>query len=335
MTSAEFEIILETSASILTEDVQRDKKFHAPLAFEDRCREVIEQVAHGSGIKIIPSFHPSAFPDIHINGFGVEVKTVQQDSWTSTGNSVFEGMRDKDVKTIYLLFGKMGGATPSVKWGRYEDCVTHVRISHAPRFNIEMGRAPGESLFERIGISYKDFCVLPVEEKMMHIRKYARSRLKPGERSWWIEDEGGPGLPLEVKLYMNLPKEEKRKLRAEAAILCPQVFSGSREHDKYFDAAFFCLNHRSVLCSQTRDLFSAGSVAGKERGGSYLLRAMRDIEPELLLAAQTLDPALIKAYWGKQVKPKNRIRVWLQMADSYAKKGSTPPSKFLFQKRTP
>jgi hypothetical protein len=35
---------------------------------------------------------------------------------------------------------------------------------------------------------------------------------------------------------MRLEQPEKRRLRAEAALLCPQICGGSRTRDKYNDA---------------------------------------------------------------------------------------------------
>src|SRR5206468_2884109 len=122
-------------------------------------------------------------------------------------NSVFEGMRDPSVKIIYVVFGKLGGA-PAVRSGRYEDRITHVRISHAPRFVLEM--TTENSLFEKMDTTYDDFAQLPTDEKMRLIRGYSRGRLRPGEHLWWLEDEAaGQGMPLAPRLYMTLSPEEK------------------------------------------------------------------------------------------------------------------------------
>src|SRR5260370_19692206 len=117
---------------------------------------------------------------------------------------------------------------------------------------------------------------------MEHIRKYARGRRKPGVRLWSLEDkpekEQEHSLDLQVRLYMNLSKPEKRQLRAEAALLCPQIVAPSRtgpKQRKYSDATQYMLTYRGVLAPQTRDLFSAGSVAGPERGGNYVARALK------------------------------------------------------------
>jgi hypothetical protein len=277
MTEQEFERILDKTVEQLSNEIAANPKYHNPDAFELRVREVLQSVAEGENIRIVPTFHPHAFPDIRANGFGVEVKTTKKDNWQSVGNSVFEGMRDDSVKKIWVVFGKMGGM-PAVRWGRYEERIAHVRISHAPRFVLEMDK--NSSLFPKMNISYEDFSTLPAEEKMKYIRKYSRSRLKNGERLWWIEDENSGGVSLAIKLYMRLPQAEKKKLRAEGALMCPQICGGSRQKDLYIDVAFFMLNHRNVFCPQTRDLFSGlthesrvvwrGKFRPSRRGGACL-----------------------------------------------------------------
>lgn len=326
MTPTEFESILDSVVQLLGKEVRESSKYHSPSEFELRVREVLTLVAKGQDVGINPTFHPHAFPDIRANGFGIEIKTTNKDSWLTVGNSVFEGMRDASVKSIYVIFGKMGGM-PSVKWGRYDERITHVRISHAPRFVLEMDR--DSSLFGKMEISYDDFYKLPPIEKMRHIRQYSRGRLKPGEQLWWLEGENALGIPLEVKLYMRLPPNEKLKLRAEGALLFPEVVGGSRVKGKYNRVAFFLLNYHNVFCPQTRDLFSAGSVAGRDRGGNYLLRALQNMENEMISAAQRLETELFEEYWGEPVPPENRIKEWLRRADRFAK--GWKPSNELFQ----
>lgn len=325
MTREDFEKMLNKAVAQLGDEVRQSTKYHSPSDFEQRVFDVLRSVAAGGKIDINPTFHPHAFPDIRANGYGIEVKTTTKDSWISVGNSIFEGMRDPSVKQIYIVFGKMGGM-PSVKWGRYEDRITHVRISHAPRFVLEMDR--DSSLFGKMKISYDEFSKLMPDGKMKHVRDYSRGRLKEGERLWWLEDQDSPGKPLGVKLYMRLAKPEKIELRAEGALLFPQIVAGGRVKDKYNDVAFFFLKYHNVFCPQTRDLFSAGSVAGKERGGNYTQRSLKKIEGPMREAAERLPNEIIEEYWGEHVEPKDRIKEWLKRADRYSKKWK--PSEHLF-----
>lgn len=333
MTTQEFQDLLTKACAKLTKDVRANEGYHVPSKFEDRVRTVLVELTEGKGIKIDMAPSAQAFPDIILDEFGVEVKVVHTDGWRTISNSVFEGSRDPSVKHIYVLFGKMGG-TPEVRWGRYEDCVMHVRTSHVPRFEVEINAK--ESLFTKFGISYKEFCALSPYDKMKHVRNYARGRLKEGERLWWLEDkperEQEHSLPLEVRLYMRLSQEEKRKLRAEAALLCPQIVKPSRTKRKYEDAAIYLLTYHGVFCPQARDLFSAGSVAlrsNSARGGNYLLRALKDIEEEMRTAAATLEDALFVEYWGFSVPKNQRIKKWLERADGYAR--GWRPSRELFK----
>lgn len=328
MNPKEFENILDIAIKQLNQEVRASSQYHDADAFEKRVFEVLSEAAAGRGIKISPSFHPHAFPDIVANGFGVEVKSTTKESWLTVGNSVFEGMRDSSAQKLYIVFGKFGGM-PAVKWGRYEERITHVRISHAPRFVLEMDR--DASLFKHMDVDYDTFARLSPEEKMRHIRKYSRNRLKKGEVLWWLEDEPGEEktLPLEVRVYMRLPQNEKKMLRAEAALLCPEVVKPSRTRNKYDRAALYILTYHGVFCPQTRDLFTAGSVAGPQRGGNYLLRSLQHIQDEMREAAQRLDGRLFEEYWGAACPPEKRIQEWLRRADKFAK--TWTPSEHLFE----
>lgn len=330
MEQQEFENILNETVLRLTAEA-RATTFSQSKIFENRVRQILQEVVSNQQIAIDFDPHPYGFPDIAMGEYGVEVKFTTNDTWRSVANSVFEGLRVKGVNYIYVIFGKMGGI-PEVKWGKYEDCVMHVRTSHVPRFEVEIGAK--QSLFNKMGVTYEEFKEADPEEKMKHVRKYARGRLKEGERLWWLEDEFDQQhtLPMQARLYIHLDQQEKRKLRAEAALLCPQIVKSSRSKNKYDDVVLYILTYHGVLCSQARDLFSAGSVALRAdgtRGGNYILRALKDIENEMQAAAQRLDDKLFIEYWGKSCAPDLRISEWLKRSDSYA--DGWTPSDELFQ----
>lgn len=331
MTPTEFEALLSRAAQFLTVNLRSSTLYHGPERFEQGVLAALQNAAADLAVTVEPTYHRHAFPDIRVNGFGVEVKYTKHDTWNAVGNSVFESMRDPAVDAIYIVFGKVGGQ-PEARWAHYEDCVTHVRVSNAPRFVVDMeGREP--PLFKRFDISYGDFAKLDDEGKMAHIREYWRKRLPPGERTWWLEPSHT--LPINVRLYTHLTSAEKRACRAEAALLCPQICKGSRARRKYEDAAIYLLTYHGVFCPQARDLFSAGSVALRAdgaRGGNYLLRALRDIEALMIDAAHYLDDALFVEYWGESCEPDDRIERWQALADRYARGTGWLPSAELFRK---
>lgn len=208
MNQSEFESILDNICAKLTDEA-RTTAFRSANQFEHRVREVLQEVIpFDAGITIDFSPHPQAFPDIAVGNFGVEVKFSLNDTWRSVANSILETNRIESIVKVYLVFGKMGGI-PEVRWGDYEQSVIHVRTSHVPRFEVEL--FAHRSLFEQMGISYDTFRDLPMEEKMKYIRTYARSRLKQGERMWWLEDkpDADHTLPIQARLYTSLSLEGK------------------------------------------------------------------------------------------------------------------------------
>lgn len=330
MDKLKFEGILNDCCAILTADAKREK-FKTSLAFEIRVREVLANLARGR-YEIDFNPHPQAFPDIEIGKYGVEVKFTLSDTWRSVANSILETQRIENVKYIYIVFGKMGGS-PEVRWAEYEKSVIHVRTSHVPRFEIEIGRAGKVSLFDEIGISYDEFRCLPMRKKMEYIRAYAR-KIHPDGRLWWIEDkdEEPHTTPAQVRLYINLNQEEKLRLRAEAALLCPGIVRSGRAKNKYDDVVLYLLTYHGVLCHQARDLFSAGSVANPgndDDGGLYIERALKLLETHMKDAASRIDGGLFVEYWGEDVRPEDRIRRWLEKADELA--SDWKPSAVLFK----
>lgn len=337
MNRVEFEEILDNCCHRLTRDA-RSAGFSTSSEFENRVREILDELTSSDkSFHIDYSPHPQAFPDIAMGEYGVEVKFSKQDTWRSIANSVLETQRIETVKHIYIVFGKMGG-TPEVRWGEYERSVIHVRTSHVPRFEVEIpeiGKPPHKSLFQQMGISYDDFRQLNMQEKMKHIRAYAR-KIHPDGRLWWVEEHEDDlhTTPVQARLYTNLAPKEKVRLRAEAALLCPSIVKSGRTRNKYDDMVLYLLTYHGVVCHQARDLFSAGSVANPnndDEGGIYIERALKLIEHEMREAALRMDDALFVEYWGESVPPEKRIRRWLEKADKLAK--GWKPSESLFTKR--
>lgn len=335
MTVENFEKILDECCARLTEEAH-STGFRTSSQFENRVREVLADITRDDPyFEIDFNPHPQAFPDIAMGEFGVEVKFTLNDTWRSIANSVLETQRIDEVKHIYVVFGKMGG-TPEVRWGEYEQSVIHVRTSHVPRFEVEIPserHAVKEPLFEQMGIHYDDFRKLDMQDKMKYIRAYAR-KIHPDGRLWWVEekeDSDEHTTPIQARLYTNLSTEEKTRLRAEAAILCPSIVKSGRSRNKYDDMVLYLLTYHGVLCHQARDLFSAGSVANPkndDEGGIYIERALKLIENEMREAALTMNDALFVEYWGESVPPEQRISRWLEKADELAT--GWIPSKSLF-----
>lgn len=189
-----------------------------------------------------------------------------------------------------------------------------------------------ESLFKQMGIAYDDFRKLEMQEKMKYIRAYAK-KIHPDGKLWWIEDSNSEEhtLPLQARLYTKLPENEKTRLRAEAALLCPKIVKSGRDRTKYDDVVLYLLTYRGVLCHQARDLFSAGSVANPkndDEGGIYIERALKLLEDYMKKAVEELDDSVFVEYWGESVPKEKRIARWLEKADEVA--SGWKPSESLF-----
>lgn len=335
MTAQEFENLLTELCNRLTAECKAGKTFSQSKPFENRVREVIRDLIENHKIPVDFWPHPFGFPDIVLGEFGVEVKFTVGDNWRSVANSVFETFRSKDVKHIYVVFGKMGGE-PGVRWGRYEECVMHVRTTHVPRFEVEIGTT--RPLFPKLGVTYDQFSALTEDERMAYIRKYARDRLNPGEGLWWLESRPENALELQVHPYSQLEEEEKLKLRAEASLLFPQIVGSGHNRTKYVAPLTFILSYHGILAA--RDIFSAGSATAragtpqsKIRGGNYVRKALQVIENEMIRAAHYLPSELFLTYWGSDIPPDRRIKEWLARADVFANVGAKPwkPSDYLFK----
>ena len=270
-----------------------------------------------------PSFHDNAFPDIVVNGFGVEAKFSTRSTWHGTGNSIFEGMRDQGATDIALVYCRSD--IPEVRWRWYADCIKGIRISHSPRYMIDMD---GEnSFFQDICLSMDQFRQADLRRKMEIVKNHVKERVGDGERLWWFDEDREHTLPVNIRLYRLLRVEEKNTMRAEASLMCPQIFKGSRQRGKYDDAALYLLTQHGVFAPQTRDLFSAGSVAGKRRGGDYLIRAIQKNMHHIEDAADRLKDELFVEYWGESCEPERRLARWLELADGY--RPSDPPSQYI------
>lgn len=316
MNAVDFEAILDIAVERMNESAKAGAAgFDSAESFERTVAAELRVACKSQGIGSVGhTFHPSAFPDILVNGFGVEVKYTQRKTWHGTGNSIFEGMRDENTKQFFLVFCRAD--LPEIRWRKYEDSIKGIRISHSPRYMIDMDI--DQSFFDDLDIPYTEFISYSIRDKMVHVRKHVKARISEHQKLWWIDEEGDHTLPLEVRLYRLLPREVKRTLRAEAALMCPQIFKGSRQKGKYDPAAIYLLTQHGVYAPQIRDLFTAGSVAGPELGGNYLLRSLRDIQMEILAASRRLDDTLFVEYWGFSCPIDQRISRWLQLADQYA-----------------
>lgn len=231
--------------------------------FEDFVFSLIKQFSNHH----VEQTGKQSFPDIIIGSYGVEVKFTKSNKWESMGNSIFEGTYRNEVSDdIYVFFGKkVSKSKVQIRYDLYENCLADVKVTHSPRFYINMDLSEGESILNEVGVSYKTYRKLQSNERGREIKKYLKSKLNPGEIVWWME-EGERSVI--IKKFKTLKLSEQLSLRAELFALFPEVVSNS--NSKFEKAQLHLLNLHQVTFS--RDLFTAGGQVSLLINNQYILR---------------------------------------------------------------
>ena len=116
-----------------------------------QCMRAKASDFHFDPANILPT-KPQHFPDIISNNyFGVEVKSTEKNTWTSTGSSIVESLRDDDIKKVFLLFGILSKKNIDFRCKPYEKCLSDIHVTHSPRYNINMDLSDDdETIFDKI-----------------------------------------------------------------------------------------------------------------------------------------------------------------------------------------
>lgn len=202
-----------------------------------------------------------SFPDIETRPcYGVEVKTTEKDSWTSTGSSIVESTRNENIKRIYMLFGKLGGERAEFRCRPYEKCLSNIAVTHSPRYLIDMDLSQNGSptIFDKMAIGYDEFRVLDECEKVLRLRKYYKKQAIANgkmQMPWWMgETESTEATAPVVSLYNEQSAALKDKINVRMFVLFPFDII----HGKYQRAALWMCTRFSVIMPNMRDIFSAG-----------------------------------------------------------------------------
>ena len=300
-----------------------------PDKFEDLVFETIKETAVGTtfeGSLIHTNLYD--FPDIIAKKyFGAEVKVTVSDKWVSTGNSILEATRDKDVKKIFIFFGKLGG-TPDIKFRNYSECLYGVGVTHSPRYKINMELPVGQSIFDKIGVEYDD---LRQNSPIAQIKAYYRAQLKEGDELWWIDQqiEDTAASPV-IRSFKNLSEEEQRGFIVEAMILFPEMFSPN--NSKFERAAAYLVTRHNAVSSSFRDMFSAGGKVELKIGNQTsdvprIIENLRKHAKEIDITINSLNEEELKNYWRVDLIKKDRIGQWKDLLDAATQSLEFKPSK--------
>lgn len=263
------------------------------------------------------------FPDIVAAGYyGIEVKVTKKDAWTSIGNSVLESSRISSVEKIYILFGKLGGI-PDVIYRRYEECMRGIAVTHYPRYQIDMKLSDGQSIFDHMHVTYDT--MRSDKNPIQHVRNYYKSQMSEGDALWWIDDgnDSVPELSPVIRNYSSLDTDTKDNIKAELFILYPEILSNSS--NKYKEVPAYLASHYGVVCSNVRDIFTAGGqVTLQDQDGDTF--RVPQIVGELLRLAPLIEEKIIQKTaielsdsWGHHVNDgTSNKNLWLYEINKFS-----------------
>jgi hypothetical protein len=288
---------------------------------EPYARDVMTELAIGTPFEnSIELIGGQKFPDIVAKKFyGIEVKTTTQNHWKTTGNSIMESTRVEDVERIFMLFGKLGKPI-EFKCRAYEECLSEVVVTHSPRYLIDMNLEKGKTIFDKIKTPYDT--LRKKKNPVKSITEYYKSKLKPGQDLWWIQDTERSS-KLVIDIWNNLSQKEKQQTKNRAMIYFPEVFSN--RSDKFARLSIWLVTRESIVCPNVRDLFTAG---GK---GDYLIKnkTYKDIPRVYIKLFDNIDSVLeymtntssieLSEYWEVKTTERKKIMDWIGLVDYNSK----------------
>jgi hypothetical protein len=281
----------------------------------DEMRKDAKGTAFDGTIQVIGG---QKFPDIvAAKYYGVEVKSTTQDHWTTTGNSVLESTRVDDVERIWMMFGKLADPL-EFKCRPYEDCLSEVVVTHSPRYLIDMDLPAGQTIFDKIGMSYDKLRTHnpPIEP----VLDYYRKQLKPGEQLWYLGSTS-----LVMKFWSSLSDAERDRIIVNGFVFFTEMFGN--KPDKYNAITAWLVQKKSIVCPNMRDPFSAGGTEDvKANKNTYkgvpriLYNALIRLK-EIKNLIDSVPTNILSRNWGVTVARKNALDKWISVVDRETKKG--------------
>ena len=307
---SDFVSLLDATRESLLKIVSCDKNYQ-PLEFEENVYKVMCVEAEGTRFEgTIERTSKFNFPDILANKyFGVEVKMTKEDKWVSTGNSIFETTRVENVEKIFILFGKFGGKR-DVRYKAYQDCLSSIKVTHSPRYIINMELTDDDSIFKKMEIDYETF--RNYGDKIRLVKEYYKKQLKDGEDLWWIDEEYNIVSPI-VRPFQKLDQSEKENFVIESMILFPEIFGNNPL--KFERVAIYLITKYNVVCTNIRDVFTSGGkqeiiIKKKKYNIPQIFSKMHERARMIEEKIKMVDIDTLLYYWRIEKLEKDRVSQW-------------------------
>lgn len=231
--------------------------------------EVLKSAASNVGLdpSLISHLGGKAFPDVHIlgSGVGIELKGSLRGG-AITGNSIFSASMVDDLEKVYLLYW-IDDRKPKLGFRDYFECVFDAKVTHSPRFALQVDLPPNESMFgtgsNQLGFAAADWLsgdTKYVEKIVLEIRRRALER---DEIPWWVVADPDHRYAIEMDrssglggltLFENLERPARASLQKTLFLAFPEVLKGGSS--SHAAAIGWALSQKSVYI--TRDRFSSG-----------------------------------------------------------------------------
>lgn len=323
----EFRYLMKRTDELLNREAIKNQDYYSnrngtQLEFDvfDALQRCAENTSFENTLVLVSG---ASFPDIVANRyFGVEVKSTNKNHWKSIGSSILESTRDQSVERIFLTFGKLGKPVSFLS-RPYEECLSGISVTHYPRYQIDMELGVGETIFDKMGISYDD--LRKMDNPVAPVSQYYKSKLKPGESLWWasegnIEDKSSPPI---LRLWTSLNAEQKNHYTVNGYALFPEILS-QNSTTKYQRYALWLATDCSIINTNIRDQFSAGGKIdidttigrfNKMPAAFGRIVKNRDLIQDTILNA---SKETLLEYWQVRSLSNNRIEQWCRLIAVHA-----------------
>lgn len=336
----EFLHLLDSTTASLNDDAITQEDYfisNSGSRLENIVCERMGRLAEGSNFEgTIKLISGQRFPDIVANKlYGIEVKSTTQNHWKTTGNSVLESTRVEDVERIFMLFGKLAKPV-EFRYRAYEECLSEVVVTHSPRYLINMNLNKGETIFDKISMTYDNLRTL--DNPVRPIVDYYKSKLKEGEELWWIDsskpDETSSSIA--IRLWTNLTMKEKHEIIISAMAYFPELFGNCNK--KYGRLAVWLVSKFGIVSPSLRDTFTAGGQVSISFSGRTYRNVPRIFErlinntDEIFSYIENQEKSDLSYYWGKMVTDSNKLVTWIDLISEHSRTVKFNPKPILIKK---
>lgn len=277
-TSSDFNRLMGCSLDKLNRVFKNPEKKHPDFwkSFEWETAKAISTAESELHLNWIIDYKDNShrFPDIvaqinHDHSIGIEIKTIasEKKGWKTLGGSILESTKMPGLERIYVLCAKQPPAF-AMMLKPFEDCVCGVQVTHSPRYVLDLGQQPSESLFVKIDKSYQEVCAM--ESPFDAFRKYLlqqKNELSGNstENYWWCPKEvlneeevseqefANKFINTQLHFWRDLKPNLRHYLSLEMVSLFPEIIFGN-----YTEAVRWLLTTHFTVHPSFRDIFSAG-----------------------------------------------------------------------------